>query len=364
MCKKIVIDATGGQTYGSKFHIKSFVEYFSNHNKSDELIIYLKDDYLSIKQKNIKIIIVPSAKIKFIRILFSAFILPILCLFKNYNTIYYPFDVGSFIPIKTRIILGIKNPNLILPKELITLKFSGIHKLVSKISSFFANILLFPSKTALNQISTHLFDVKHKEFIYHGLDFSDWVTNPINKLENKAEHKYIFYCSNLYKFKNVEVLIHALDKINKFSNNKYKLVVCGDFVDLSYKTKIFNIIKKYKLNSYVKFYNNLSRNKIVNLYSNAELIVIPTKFETFGHMFLESLYSKRPVIVAKTEIAIEIVKDSVLYFDANDFEQLSNIIINKEYLNSHNVRLEKGIQIVNNFSINSECSNLYKLILS
>ena len=198
MCKKIVIDATGGQTYGSKFHIKSFVEHFSNHNKSDELIIYLKDDYLSIKQKNIKIIIVPSAKIKFIRILFSTFILPILCLFKNYNTIYYPFDVGSFIPIKTRIILGIKNPNLILPKELITLKFSAIHKLVSKISSCFANILLFPSNTALNQISTHLFDVKQKEFIYHGLDFSDWTNNFEDKHNNDIKSKYPKHLKYVY----------------------------------------------------------------------------------------------------------------------------------------------------------------------
>ncbi len=364
MCKKIVIDATGGQTYGSKFHIKSFVEHFSNHNKSDELIIYLKDDYLSIKQKNIKIIIVPSAKIKFIRILFSTFILPILCLFKNYNTIYYPFDVGSFIPIKTRIILGIKNPNLILPKELITLKFSGIHKLVSKISSFFANILLFPSKTALNQISTHLFDVKQKEFIYHGLDFSDWTNNFEDKLNNDIKSKYIFYCSNMYKFKNVEVIIDALYKVNNTSNDKYNLIICGDFVDLSYKTKIYNMIKHYKLDNYIEFFSNLTRKKIVSLYCNAELIVIPTKFETFGHMYLESLYSKRPVIVAKTEIANEIVQDSVLYFDVNDSDHLSNIIINKGYLESHNSRMKKGIEIVNNFSIENECSNLYNLIMS
>ena len=364
MCKKIVIDATGGQTYGSKFHIKSFVEYFSNHNKSDELIIYVKENYLNINQRNLKIKVVPLAKIKFIRILFSTYVLPFICLVKNFNTIYYPFDIGSFIPIKTRIILGIKNPNFILPKDLITLKFSAIHKLVSKISSFFANVLLFPSNTALNQISTHLFDVKQKEFIYHGLDFSDWTNNFKDKTNNDFVNKYIFYCSNIYKFKNVEVIIEALNKINKVSNEKYNLIVCGDFVDLSYKSKIHNMIKFYKLDSYVKFYSNLTRKKIVNLYCNAELLVVPTKFETFGHMYLESLYSKRPVVVAQTQIANEIVKDSVLYFDADDSDHLSKIIINKEYLVSHNSRMKKGVEIVNNFSIENECSNLYNLIMS
>jgi len=361
MSKKIYIDASGGQTYGSKFHIRSFVKYFTDVNDKDKLTVFVKQDYLNIKHDNLKIVVVPAIKFKVLRILFSTIILPLICLFRRVDTIYYPFDVGSFLPISTKIILGIKNPNFILPSYLVTLKFSGIHKFVSKTSSFFSNTLLFPSQTALKEISKHLYNVSNKKFIYHGLDFSDWINS--NEDQKLTKNKYIFFCSNMYKFKNIEVLITAISHINHNSEEKMDLILCGDFVDDSYKLKIFSMVDEFDIKNRVIFLSKLSRSTIVNLYQNSELIVIPTKFETFGHMYLESLYSRRPVVVAETIIANEIVKNSVLYFKADDYIQLSNIIIEKEYLKNHSKRMKRGIDIVENFSIKRECKELYNLVL-
>ena len=67
--------------------------------------------------------------------------------------------------------------------------------------------------------------------------------------------------------------------------------------------------------------------------------------------------------MAETIIANEIVKNSVLYFKPDDYMQLSNIIIEKEYLKNHSKRMKRGIDIVENFSIKRECKELYNLVL-
>ena len=91
----------------------------------------------------------------------------------------------------------------------------------------------------------------------------------------------------------------------------------------------------------------------------AEVIVIPTMFETFGHMYLEAIKSNKPVIVADTEIAREILGDSVLYYKIHDHNELSKIILNKLYLSDIYNRNIKSNIILNRFNIQKECKEIF-----
>lgn len=364
--KKIIIDATGANTFGAKFHIKSLTNYFESQVniqiKDVVLIVYTSSPFLKYDSSRIKVINLKYTSNIYIRILWTTLLLPFVSLYHNVNLIYSPFDIGPLVPTRAILILGLKNPNPILPKNLVTLKYPTLHRYVSFLSAFNANKYLFPSEYALKRMSSYFPKTINKgNFIYHGLDFTEWDLFQIHKSIPNKNNPYIFFCSILYKFKNVEDLFYTLKIINNQldNNNKYKLIICGKFVDKNYQESIYNLIDKLDISDYVILYSTLPRDEIIKLYMQAEVIVIPTMFETFGHMYLEAIKSNKPVIVADTEIAREILSDSVLYYKIHDHNELSKIILNKLYLSDIYNRNIKSNIILKRFNIQKECTEIF-----
>ena len=362
---RIAIDATGANTFGANYNIRSLLNYFEKSNFDSCHLIFFCSSNSFLDFKNDKITIYTHSFLKNLvfRILFTTIIFPIICLIKRVNIIYSPFDIGPFYSYGIKTILGIKNPNMILPPNLVTLKYPNLHKIVSYLSAFNASVYLFPSQYALNVLGVNFYNNKIKgKFVHHGINFQEWENINFNK--STQDKKYIFFCSILYKFKNIEVLFFALNKINKGKNDneKINLIICGKFVDDIYKFKIKSLIKDLEIESNVIMYSTLDRNEIINLYRNAELIVIPTLYETFGHMYLEAINSNRPVIVADTLIARELLSDSVIYFPVSDYEVLSYLISNKLYLHDFEMLNNKRIDLLANFSIEKECKETFEIL--
>lgn len=364
--KKIIIDATGANTFGAQFHIKSLTNYFvsqlNNQTKDVFLTVYTSSQFIKYDTGRIRVINLKWTTNIFFRILWTTILLPFVSLYHNVNLIYSPFDIGPLVPSRARVILGLKNPNPILPKNLITLKYPKLHRCVSFLSSLNADKYLFPSEYALKSMSSYFPKTSSKgNFIYHGLDFTEWDLFQIHNSSQNKNNPYIFFCSILYKFKNIEDLFYTLKIINNHldNNNKFKLIICGKFVNKNYQKSIYNLIDKLNISDNVILYSVLPRDEIIKLYQQAEVIVIPTMFETFGHMYLEAIKSNKPVIVADTEIAREILGDSVLYYKIHDHNELSKFILNKVYLLNFFNRNHKSNIILNRFNIQTECAEIF-----
>jgi glycosyltransferase involved in cell wall biosynthesis len=363
--KLIWIDATGGQTYGSKFHISALVDHFVSGGMNVKLVVYVKEPYLDpilSKYDGLKIIIVPLLRNKILRILFTSIWLPISCIINHVDLVYYPFDIGPLIKSKTKVVLGIKNPNLILPKELITLKFSRFHSWLCRFSAKNVDLFLYPSNFALQSIGSKLSNgIQRGKYVYHGLDFSDW--DSMKSDDKDFEGNFILFCSNLYKFKNLEVLIRALNTVVNKLERDLELVVIGDFVDSNYDFKIKSELKKLNLDKVVHFYSNLPRHKVIQYYRNCRLIVIPTKFETFGHMYLEAKKSRKPIIVADIPVAREILNESVVYFKPDNHDELVQKIV--EVIDETNADLNEFYKEFDfsQFRIQHECNQIFKYFL-
>ncbi|TBR19254.1 MAG: glycosyltransferase [Chitinophagaceae bacterium] len=363
---KIAFDVTGANTFGSYYHIKSLVKHFEENEYLDyKLIVFCTDNFfLKFSTVNVQVYQMSFCKNIFFRIIWSTLIFPIVCFAIKVKIIYSPFDIGPFYSFGIKIILGIKNPNSILPKDLVTLRYPKLHMIVSYISSLSASKYLFPSQFALESVGRFLANTRIKgTFVHHGLDFKEW--SIIKKNNNfHSPKKYIFFCSSLYKFKNIEVLLKTLEKINSnIIGDKFDLIICGKFVCNRYRNDIYALVNSLKIQSNVIFYNNLDREKIIYLYKNAEVNVIPTLFETFGHMYLEAIQSGSPVLVGDIPVAHEILGDSVIYFPPKEHEYLANLILSKKYSENLFEMNFKRSEILKKFSIYNECMNTFKVLL-
>ena len=365
--KLLIIDATGANTFGAKYNITSIVKYYNENDYGETtLIVYVSTVFLpKTSSSKVRVYELGYCKSIYLRIFWSTLLLPIIAFFKRAKIIYSPFDIGPFFSLGAKGVLGIKNPNVILPKNLVTLKYPVLHKWISYLSSFSASCYLFPSRFALESVGNHFPGNALKgQFIHHGIDISDWSDRQPGG-EITTPGRYIFFCSVLYKFKNIEVLFHALRYLNlNLGEEKLNLIICGKFVSNEYKDQIQLLIESLGISDKVIMVENLDRPAIVQYYRNAELIVIPTLFETFGHMYLESIQSGNPVIAADIPVAHEVLQNSVLYFPATDYLALADLIVNRAYLINHKERSEKGFEILKSFTVEEECKKTLTFLFS
>jgi len=364
----VLIDASGARTIGSLNNIKSLYNHIYNNRDNNIYIFIVSNNFWDLKNNaNIKILKYSFLKFLPFRIFWSTILLPFYGLIYNVNLIYSPFDIGPFFKFNQKLILAIRNPNFILPKELQTLKYPKFHKIISYLSSINTNIILYPSYYAEKTISKYLFQ-KHSEVIYHGIDLDLWrmlnSNNPTNK-DVIEKDKYILFCSPFYKFKNLETLLKAYSIYSIKSSENLKLVLIGKFVSLEYQTKIKKLIFDLKIEQKTIILSNLDINDLIYFYKNAKVVAITSLFETFGHMYIEGLLSNKPVISCKTDIAKEMLGNFATYFEPQNYTDLSMIFVNKTYLLNHNnhENLDIWLNKFSSFNENFHTINLFNKIL-
>lgn len=103
-----------------------------------------------------------------------------------------------------------------------------------------------------------------------------------------------------------------------FSKNllpNFKLKVVGDFsTDTNTDT--------------IKYYTNISDDKLKMLYINAAALIFPSLKEGFGIPLLEAINFKLPIICSNIPTFREIMGDKALYFDPNSEDELySNLLL-------------------------------------
>lgn len=112
------------------------------------------------------------------------------------------------------------------------------------------------------------------------------------QLGYNCEDTIILSVSRLSNEKNLEILIHAMNEIGK-SNIKLAIVGEGQCRgDLEY------LISKYHLADRVKLWG--ARHNVEDFYKMADVFCLPSKYEGFGHVYLEALSSGLPVIAARS----------------------------------------------------------------
>lgn len=99
---------------------------------------------------------------------------------------------------------------------------------------------------------------------------------------------YVVYVGRLVAAKNLEILIKAMSHVDNVS-----LVLIGTGESLS---KLQNLAVLLGLNERIFFLGSKKSESLATIYTGAVATVLPTRIESFGQVFLESLACGTPVI--------------------------------------------------------------------
>ncbi len=159
--------------------------------------------------------------------------------------------------------------------------------------------------------------------VYHG------VSNSFKLINNSGiNSKKIIFVGNRSGYKNFKQLVEALTIIKDYS----LIIVSGGKIILSEKKILKGI-------SYIH-YQNISENKLNELYNESFALVYPSLYEGFGLPIIESLKAGCPVICNEDSSTGEIGKEYVLSgkisteFIANSIRRLENKRYRKKIVQS------------------------------
>ena len=214
------------------------------------------------------------------------------------------------------------------------------YKLVIKKAAEKAKKIITVSNATKDEVVDHLGVSGEKiTVIYNGLDKN---LSGVSKTEQLIKVPYFLYVGNAYPHKNLERLLSAFSKF-LLNNKNTKLVLVGR-EDYFYK-RLKNRVKTLKLENSLIFYQEADDKKLVNLYSHALALIMPSLMEGFGLPALEAMANSCLVLASDIPSLKEICQDAAIYFnpqDVNDMEEKLELAAQNP--KSKNELIKKGLE--------------------
>jgi glycosyltransferase involved in cell wall biosynthesis len=204
--------------------------------------------------------------------------------------------------------------------KIFSLIFLQVESVLKRVTSFY----IFESNYTKYQFDKKigLPPVQSFKVIPNGVDESIFKTNKKwNYLQDIKVN--ILAVGMLRKIKGHAVLIDAISLVIKQGYNVI-LNICGDGVEIEDLRKQ---AKNLSIDKQVRFHGDVVN--IQQYYEDANIVIIPSFFESFGYVAVEAALMKRPVIASNVGGLMEIItnNETGILFPAGDGELLARSII-------------------------------------
>ena len=168
----------------------------------------------------------------------------------------------------------------------------------------------------------------------------NWYHPNLKKFEQKSSD-YALSIGRLEKVKGFDLLIKSWKNIDK----NLKIIGSG-----SEKNQLNRLIRKHKLENKIEIYDCVNREKLINFYEGASVLIIPSRNEGGPRVALEALYLGIPVLSTDVGHMNEILPKEFLA-KKNDLESLKHLL--NEYVDK--------ISYVNQAAIFKHVSESYSI---
>lgn len=149
--------------------------------------------------------------------------------------------------------------------------------------------------------------------------------------KNKPSSKKTFFFPTYPRpFKNIEVICEAIKRLPEDTQSHLQVIITIDGYENQYSKFL---LKKYRRINSINFIGLLSRERVYDFYANSDVLIFPSKLETWGLPISEFKQFNKPIFVSNLPYALETVGDynQVSFFDPNDVKKLSMLIENAVY---------------------------------
>lgn len=147
--------------------------------------------------------------------------------------------------------------------------------------------------------------------------------NAMNFDEIKSDFK-VLYVGVLVKRKGVEWLIKAMKIIREKTSYDIKCILVGNGPEKRY---FENLVRRYDLSDTVIFTGRVSDEKLMWLYNNSDIFVLPSLSEVCTTSILEAMYFGLPVIATDIPGNRDHFKDVAILVPPKDDKSLASSIL-------------------------------------
>jgi len=351
-------------------------------NKKDDSIYYIFINrnilkyFLIPKAENIHVILVPNFFSRMIpRYIWMQIILPFQILLKKVEYFFSPMNIMPillfFSKVKTTLVIHSNLPWLY-PEDVPggRIKFL-LQKLFTNLSIIVSEKIIVDSKTAKKEL-IELFPkiINKTEMVYLGLDVKNFTIKKNLPLDfdsriNIKEEKYFLTIASAVSYHCLKELIEGFDKFLNQTKSNIKLLLISKNLNNRYFNEITELLSELKNKEQVILLEDIDRELIPKLYTNAELYIFPSYCEVFGFTNLEAMLCGTPVLTSKLSAIPEICGQAAIYFDPRDPVDIKEKIISLySNVKIKNELIEKGFKQAKKYSWDKTCTLTKSTILN
>lgn len=237
----------------------------------------------------------------------------------------------------------------------VSYSYRKYYEIVFPLMLKYSRHIITVSEFSKKEISSYFnVDENRISVVYNGVD------EKFKPRKLNLQEKYILGVSSIAFHKNFISLIEAFSKL-KIKN--IKLYIVGGLNEKIFGKNARRILNEMKKNENIVFLGRVNDDKLIDLYSNAICFVYSSLYEGFGIPPLEAQACGCPVVISDIPVFKEIYKDTALYFDpldTNDIARKIDEIINDE--NLRNVLREKGLKNANRYTWKNSAKSFFSIL--
>lgn len=129
----------------------------------------------------------------------------------------------------------------------------------------------------------------------------------------------ILYLTANYSHKNIKIIPKIIDEIIHFNEGlNFRFYISLTKEELKFSDKY---------DQYITYLGRLGQEEIRSLYSQMDIVLMPTLLEIFSTTYLEAMHMKVPIIASDMGFARDICGNAAYYCSATDAKQYAAAII-------------------------------------
>ena len=197
-----------------------------------------------------------------------------------------------------------------------------------------SSFLVTHSKSHAKEVSLHYkIDVNRFKIIPHGISLENSPKIISVDISNKPKVR-VLYVGRFEKRKGFEDFLRSIPLILSSQLNIH-IDICGD--DSEYYS---SVIKRFGHN--VTLHGYLSFSELEHLYRKCDIFVAPSRYESFGLVYLEAMKYGKPVVACNSGGTPEVVKDRVtgILVEPGNYKAISESVI--ELVKNPKLRMTLG----------------------